>query len=67
VSGTATGGRKAAAKNLANDPDFYKKLGRKGGQAGTTGGFASSHELAVRAGRLGGLVSRRGKSVPIEE
>lgn len=38
-----------------------KGLGRKGGQASNTGGFAANRELAVTAGRLGGLKSRRRK------
>lgn len=31
MAGTKLGGQKAAAKNLANDPDFYTKIGAKGG------------------------------------
>lgn len=37
------------------------KLGRVGGTMSNTGGFASSRELAVRAGRMGGLKSRKSK------
>jgi uncharacterized protein len=55
------GGKKAAKKNLANDPDFYRKIGAMGGKKGTTGGFAANRELASRAGRIGGMVSRRTK------
>ena len=61
MAGTKIGARKAAAKNLAKDPDFYKKIGSKGGKAGNTGGFAANPELARIAGRLGGLKSRRTK------
>ena len=32
MAGTKTGGLKAAQKNLARDPDFYAKIGRKGGK-----------------------------------
>lgn len=40
-----------------------REIGAKGGSVtGTRGGFASSHELAVRAGRKGGQASRRGKA-----
>lgn len=39
--------------------DFYAKVGRKGGKNGTTGGFAKDRELASKAGRIGGLKSRR--------
>ena len=61
MAGTPEGGRKAAAKNLANDPDFYKNIGRKGGKNGTTGGFAANPELARIAGAKGGRISRRRK------
>ena len=37
-------------------------IGAKGGRSGHTGGFASSHELAVRAGKIGGSRSKRGKA-----
>lgn len=63
--GTPEGGRHAAETNMKkHGRDFYKVIGAKGGQngfgPGYTGGFASSHELAVAAGRKGGLKSRRG-------
>jgi general stress protein YciG len=61
MAGTKTGGKKAAAKNLARDPLFYAKIGRKGGQNGTTGGFAANPELARIAGAKGGRISRRRK------
>lgn len=70
MAGTKAGGAKAAAKNLAKDPDFYKKIGSRGGSNGTTGGFAStklchcnlirlSHRKAQCAGLKGGRISRR--------
>lgn len=72
MAGTKAGGLKAAAKNKANDPDFYAKIGAIGGKNGTTGGFASdnececaaydkSHRIARCAGKLGGTISRRPK------
>lgn len=33
MSGTRTGGLKAAQKNLSSNPNFYAEIGRKGGQA----------------------------------
>ena len=63
MAGTKAGGKKAAAKNLARDPFFYAKIGAKGGQMGTTGGFAANPELARIAGAKGGKISRRTKSV----
>lgn len=60
MPGTKTGGLKARDKNLANDPDFYKKIGAKGGKKGTTGGFAYDPQKASIAGAKGGAISRRG-------
>lgn len=62
MAGTKAGGIKAAAKNLARDPDFYAKIGKIGGRNGTTGGFATNRELARIAGQKGGRKSRRGPS-----
>ena len=41
---------------------FTPELVKKGGEAGKTGGFAANRELAKRAGRIGGLKSKRGKA-----
>ena len=61
MAGTRTGGLKAARKNLARDPNFYKRIGSLGGSLSTGGGFAASHERAVEAGRKGGAISRRNR------
>jgi len=61
MAGTVEGGKKAAKKNLANDPDFYRKIGSKGGRNGRTGGFYANRDLARRAGAKGGRISRRTK------
>jgi len=61
MAGTKAGGKLAAAKNLARDPDFYAKIGAKGGKNGRTGGFAANPELARIAGKKGGQISRRRK------
>jgi hypothetical protein len=70
MAGNAAGGHKAKLKNLAKDPDFYAKIGRKGGKNGKTGGFASNvvgkdgltgAERARIAGATGGRISRRKK------
>ena len=59
--GTPEGGKKAAKTNKErNGADFYKRIGKKGGQNGHTGGFATSHEWAVECGKKGGKASRRG-------
>lgn len=62
MAGNREGGLKAAAKNKARDPDFYARIGRKGGKAGHTGGFAANRELASIAGKIGGRISKRGKA-----
>ena len=61
MAGTKAGGKKAALKNLERDPNFYAKIGKKGGHNGTTGGFAANPELARIAGAKGGRISRRRK------
>ena len=61
MAGTVMGGKKAAAKNLQKDPNFYAKIGKKGGMNGKTGGFAANPELARIAGAKGGRISRRTK------
>ena len=62
MAGTIKGGKKAAQKNLAKDPNFYAKIGKKGGQLGKTGGFAANPALARIAGAKGGKISRRRKA-----
>jgi len=68
MAGTKIGGAKARAKNLARDPDFYSKIGKRGGKNSTTGGFASPKigkdgltgpQRARQQGILGGMKSRR--------
>ena len=69
MSGTKKGGLEAAAKNLARDPDFYKKIGRKGGTQPkrTPSGFAYlalyDPEKLREASAKGGFISRRTKKV----
>lgn len=63
MAGTVEGALKAAATNMErHGADFYRRIGQRGGLISRGGGFASSHELAVRAGRKGGTISRRGPS-----
>lgn len=65
MAGTRNGGLKAAAKNVQKDPDFYAKIGAKGGKNGRTGGFAANPELARIAGAKGGRISRRKKTTVV--
>lgn len=61
MAGTKAGGLKAAATNKEKyGDDFYSRIGRKGGQRGTTGGFWANRELAKTAGAKGGRNSKRG-------
>lgn len=63
MPGTKAGGQKAAKTNLQkHGADFYARIGRKGGQAGHTGGFAANPEVAKIAGCKGGQRSKRGKA-----
>lgn len=73
MSGTRTGGKKAAATIKAKyGNNFYAAIGAKGGRNGNTGGFAARktcncdiihgvHHKAQCAGARGGMISRRGK------
>lgn len=59
MAGTKAGGLKTAQTNkLRHGADFYRTIGAAGGRNGTTGGFYD-RELARRAGKLGGQISRR--------
>ena len=63
MAGTKAGALKASKTNkLLHGDDFYKRIGKIGGQNGHTGGFAANPELARRAGAKGGRISRRGKA-----
>lgn len=63
MAGTKAGGKAAAATNKAKyGPDFYAKIGAKGGKKGTTGGFYANRDLARIAGAKGGRISRRSKT-----
>jgi uncharacterized protein len=64
MAGTKKGGERAAQTNKERyGSDFYKKIGKVGGQKSTTGGFAANPELAREAGRKGGKKSKRKKLV----
>lgn len=64
MAGTREGGIKAGKTNKAKyGNDYYRRIGSIGGKNGHTGGFASNPELAKIAGRKGGRISRRGKTI----
>lgn len=70
MAGTPQGGKKAAQANMAKyGADFYREIGRKGGQNGHSGGFASEvvgkdgltgRQRAHIVGVKGGKISKRG-------
>lgn len=67
MAGTADGGKRAAETNKKRyGKDFYRVIGSKGGKLGRTGGFYANRELARRAGRKGGTISRREKKTPVQ-
>lgn len=61
MSGTRSGGKKAAAKNLQKyGENFYRMIGSKGGQKKQVRkGFALNPALASMAGAKGGRISKR--------
>lgn len=64
MAGNRIGGLKAAQKNLNNNPNFYKEIGKKGGSVtGVKKGFAANPQLARLAGSIGGTRSKRSKAV----
>ena len=69
MPGTTSGAKRAAETLKKKDPNFYRKVGSIGGRARHVKprGFAANPDLAQTAGRLGGLKSRRGKSVKTEQ
>lgn len=42
--------------------EYYRQIGKKGGQNGNTGGFAKNSEKAREAGRKGGAISSRAEN-----
>lgn len=61
MAGNRAGGLRAAETVKAKfGENYFREIGRRGGKAGHTGGFCGNHELAVRAGRKGGKISRIG-------
>jgi general stress protein YciG len=68
MAGTVDGGKLAAKMNKEKyGDDFYSKIGKIGGQNGTTGGFYARRDIARSAGRKGGLKSRRGPAKEDEQ
>ena len=62
MGGTREGGLKSAETIKAEDPNYYRKLGKKGGAKSRGGGFTGRPDIAAEYGSIGGKISRRGKS-----
>ena len=63
MSGSVKGGKQGAAKILARDPDFFKKIGAKGGRNGSGYGFAHGKVDPSKAGTLGGKAKKHKSKV----
>jgi hypothetical protein len=68
MSGTKEGAKKAVSKIKDREPNFYARIALQAQKAWDRNGrkpqgFAANRELARRAGRLGGMKSRRTKEV----
>jgi len=61
---TKEGAKKATQTNLANDPDYYKRIGSKGGKNSFGYTFAHGKVDPHIVGKLGGQKSRRSKKRP---
>lgn len=65
MPGTKVGGLKARETNLKNSPNFYREIGKLGGQKCCRKGFAVNPELARIVGAKGGRKSRRSKKTNV--
>lgn len=60
---SATGAMKAKLTILENNgDDFFSVIGSRGGRWKGKKGFATDKKRASKAGKRGGVISRRGKS-----
>ena len=57
--------KQVVRKQQLKDPNFYAKIGAKGGRNSRTGGFAANPALARIAGAKGGRISRRRKTTAV--
>lgn len=60
MAGTKASAKKTAATIMRRyGNDFYRVIGKKGGENGNTGGFQADPERARLCGRIGGSMSKR--------
>lgn len=68
MSGTQSGGRRAAQTNIARyGLGFYSRIGAVGGSRKVPKGFAIRRDIASSAGRKGGEISKRGPQIKLNE
>ena len=63
MSGTLTGGKRAAQTLKKKDPDYYRNIGSIGGKKSVGGGVANDPEMAKLLGKLGGKPPKNGLSL----
>ena len=59
MAGTKEGAAKASKTIKSKNPDFFREIGAEGGKVRVKKGFATNTELASKAGRKGGKISKR--------
>lgn len=66
MAGTPSGNRKGVqTKYLKYGKGHFAEVGAEGGKRGNTGGFHTHKSLARTAGRLGGILSKRGQKTEV--
>lgn len=60
MGGTKDGAKKRTAKLLAQDPDYFRRIGAKGKKGGKLSPGSFTPQTAKIAGSKGGRISRRG-------
>lgn len=60
MGGTKDGAKKRTAKLLAQDPDYFSRIGAKGKKGGKYSSGSFTSETARIAGQKGGKKSKRG-------
>jgi len=62
MGGTKDGAKKRTAKLLAQDPDYFRRIGAKGKKGGKLSSGSFTPQTAKVAGAKGGRISKRGPS-----
>lgn len=62
MGGTRDGARKRTERLLAQDPNYFSRIGAKGKKGGKLSSGSFTTETARAAGAKGGRVSKRGKA-----